>query len=273
MRLGSIIAYDDLTEGIAFTKAAGLETLQLRVKDCLQRTEDELNAVREALCDFRAESISAGWPGPAVWDFRNGPQTLGVVPVEYRDIRILSLKKSIDWAAELDIPLVQTHFGFIPENPVDPEYGVCVNILRELGSYAEKKNVRFLLETGQETPATLRRALDDAASPALGVNLDPANLIMYNKGEPLSAVEILKPYIVSLHIKDGVLPHDDMYQLGEETPVGFGMVPFTALFRKLRSVGFDGPMFIEREIPLPKQRDDILKSIPLLREWLRESRI
>ncbi len=268
MRLGYICPYDSLPEGIAFAREAGLETIQLRVRDAAERTKDELERVRAGMRELPFESVTAGWAGPAVWDFRRGPLTLGVVPEEYRAGRMISLFKAMEWAHELSIPLVQTHFGFIPENPCDPAYAQCVDLLGRLGRRAEELGIVFCLEAGQETPVTLLRAILDAGSPALGVNLDTANLLMYGRGDPLTAVTILGERIRSLHLKDGTLPEGDMYSLGEETVIGQGMVDFPGLFSRLKAIGFDGPMFIEREIAPPRQLEDIRACVPLLRRWM-----
>lgn len=269
--LGTIIGMEALEEGIAFCQSAGLDTLQLRLGDAAARTKEEILALRAPLKAFPAATAAAGWPGPVLWDFKNGPRTLGIGPKETREARMHSLMVGAQWTAELEIPLMQTHLGFVPEDPSCEEYAEHVQCLRALGRRCGELGIVFCLETGQETPITLRRLIEDAGEGAVGVNLDPANLLMYGKANPLDAVDLLGAHIKSMHLKDGCYPGADSYQLGPETPIGAGLVDFPGIFRKLRALGFEGPLIIEREIPMPGQRAHILASIPLIRAWIGQA--
>ena len=269
-RLGTIVSVGALEEGIDFCRSAGMDTLQVRFGDASLLDRSDAAVYRAQLKNFPADTSAASWSGPMVWDFRNGPRTLGIGPEEMREARMRSLLKGIEWAAMLDIPLVQTHLGFVPEDPSCADYAIYVECLRMLGKRAGELGVRFCLETGQETPITLRRLIEDAGERSVGVNLDPANLLMYGKANPADAVDILASHIASLHLKDGCYPGADSYELGEEKAIGEGLVDFPRIFSKLRMLAFAGPMIIEREIPAPKQREDILSSVPLIRRWMRE---
>ena len=269
-RLGTIVSVGALEEGIDFCRSAGMDTLQVRLGDACLLNEADAAAYRAQMKDFPADTAAASWPGPMAWDFRNGPRTLGIGPAETREARMRSLLRGIEWADMLGIPLVQTHLGFVPEDPSCAEYAIHVECLRILGKRAGELGVRFCMETGQETPITLRRLIEDAGEKSVGVNLDPANLLMYGKANPTDAVDILAQHIASMHLKDGCYPGADSYQLGEEKAIGEGLVDFPSIFAKLRTLDFDGPMIIEREIPAPKQREDILASVPLLRKWMQE---
>ena len=162
------------------------------------------------------------------------------------------------------VKLISTHAGFIPESPNDPAYAGVVNTLRELADYAAQYGIWFNLETGQETPTTLRRVIIDTGASNLGINLDPANLMMYGKANPVDAVGVFGEYVRSMHIKDGCYPTGDMKKLGNETAVGEGMVDFAALLPALEAKGFDGPLVIEREISGPKQVEDVKRAIEVV---------
>ena len=107
------------------------------------------------------------------------------------------------------------------------------------------------------------RAIRDIDSPCIGVNFDPANLLMYGKANPVDALDILGPYVRGFHAKDGEYPVDPG-RLGPEKPLGAGRVDFPALIKKLLAAGYDGPLTIEREIEGEEQRSDILKAKRIL---------
>jgi L-ribulose-5-phosphate 3-epimerase len=200
-----------------------------------------------------AEVVS---PGPLVWDFLQGPSTIGLVPRATRTARMDALKQTSDFAALLGITQVQTHCGFLPEDPADPLYGEAVRAIREVAQHCASHGQMFLMETGQETPTTMARAIQDVAQPNLGVGLDTANLILYGKANPVDAVDIIGPHVRSMHAKDGRWPTDPM-KLGEEVLIGTGLVDFKSVFTKLRRLGYAGAVTIEREISGPQQIADV----------------
>ena len=215
---------------------------------------------------IKITSLWAGWSPPAIWNFIDGPLTLGLVPREYRAQRIQELKKGADFASMLGITDVTTHMGFIPENPATTEYRETVIAIREVASYCKRYGQYLNFETGQETPVTLMRTIADVGLDNLGVNLDPANLLLYGKANPIDAVDIYRENIRGIHVKDGMYPTDG-HNLGTEMPVGEGRVNFPQLISKLKYYGYKGPYIIEREISGPKQRTDIIKARDfLLRE-------
>ena len=121
-----------------------------------------------------------------------------------------------------------------------------------------KANGQYLLfETGQETPITLKRTIEYVGTGNLGINLDPANLLLYGKANPCDAVDIFGDYVRGVHGKDGQYPTDPNY-LGEEKRIGDGRVNFPCLIKKLKEHGYDGSITIEREIDGDKQIEDIL---------------
>ena len=195
-------------------------------------------------------------PGRLAWNFIDGPSTIGVIPPATRAARIDALKQCSDFAKLLNIPQVQTHVGFIPENPRDPLYPQAVAAIKEVALHCAANNQSFLMETGQETPVTMLRLITDVNHPALGVGLDTANLILYGKSAPTEAIDLLGPYIRNTHMKDGRWPTGPT-ELGEEVIIGSGAVDFTAIVTKLRALNYKGPLTIERETNGPQQIADI----------------
>ena len=112
------------------------------------------------------------------------------------------------------------------------------------------------METGQETPTTMSRAIQDVDQPNLGVGLDTANLILYGKANPVDAAGIIGAHVKSIHAKDGKWPTDPM-KLGKEVLIGTGDVDFAKVFEILRSKGYNGAVTIERETQGPQQIADV----------------
>jgi len=220
-------------------------------------------------CGVTISSFWCGWEGPKVWDSVSGPLTLGLVPPAYRFQRLQNLIKGAEFAAWLGVPNLITHVGFIPENPSDPDYPGLIAALRHLAGFCQEKGLHFLFETGQETPVTLLRAIEDIGLDNLGVNLDPANLILYGKSNPVDALDVIGRYVRDVHAKDGRYPTNGR-QLGEETPLGQGKVDFPALLRGLKAHGYTGPLTIEREITGDQQIKDIRMAKELLEKLLAQ---
>jgi L-ribulose-5-phosphate 3-epimerase len=145
-------------------------------------------------------------PEPLEWNFIEGPSTIGLVPPKTRAARIDALKQVSDVAKLLDVKQVQTHCGFIPENPADDLYPATVEGIRTVGLHCQRNGQYFPMETGQETPTTMSRMIRDVNLPNLAVGLDTANLILYGKANPVDAVEILGRHVRSVHAKDGKWP-------------------------------------------------------------------
>ena len=203
-----------------------------------------------------ATTVEVVGPQPLVWNFLRGPSTIGLVPRATRAARMNALQQVSDFAHHLGIPQVQTHCGFLPEDPADPLYAEAVTAIRTVAKHCAGNGQRFLMETGQETPTTMARALRDVAEPNLGVGLDTANLILYGKANPVDAVDILGPHIRSIHAKDGRWPTNPS-ELGEEVLIGTGLVDFHTVFAKLRKTGYTGAVTIERETSGPQQIEDV----------------
>lgn len=203
-----------------------------------------------------ATTVEVVGPGQLVWDFMQGPSTIGLVPPKTRALRIDALRQASDFARMLGIGQVQTHCGFIPEDPSDPLYPQTVAAIRKVAEHCHGNGQHFLMETGQETPTTISRAIRDVNLPNLGVGLDTANLILYGKANPVDAVDIIGTHVRSVHAKDGKWPTDPN-KLGEEVLIGKGLVDFKTVFTKLRKLGYTGAITIERETSGPQQIQDV----------------
>jgi L-ribulose-5-phosphate 3-epimerase len=256
LRLGLIIGIGrDPDAAIAKVHDLGLPTCQVFVSEI----EPELAArLRQALSKYQIEATSlvVGGPGKEVWDFYEGPLTIGLVPRETRNARVAHIKKASDFARQCGIEAVQTHCGFIPENPNDTVYKETVAAMREVAGYCKRNGQDFRYETGQETPITLVRAIQDVGLDNQGVNFDLANLILYGKANPVDAIEVLGSYIQGIHAKDGLWPTNPR-ELGQEVPIGKGKVDFPRIVARLKELNYRGAVTIEREISGPQQVEDV----------------
>lgn len=256
LRLGLIIGVEKGFDATMRKLAdLGLSSAQLYVDDL-----DPKNAagLRQSLDRHKIEatSVVVGGPGKEVWDFYDGPLTIGLIPRETQDARVAHIKKASDFAKMAGIPAVQTHCGFIPENPNDPVYREAVEVMREVAKYCKQNGQNFRYETGQETPITLVRTMRDVGLDNQGVNFDVANLIMYGKANPVDAIEILGPYIQGIHAKDGMWPTNP-HDLGEEVAIGKGKVDFPHIIARLKELNYGGAVTIEREVSGPEQIKDV----------------
>ena len=191
-------------------------------------------------------------------------------------------KRILDIALEMETNIVTTHIGVVPTDEKHPRYRIMQDACGELARYADTLGSHFAVETGPEPASVLCRFLDGLHSSGVSVNLDPANLVMVNRDDPVAAVHTLKKYIVHTHAKDGrqlhecdpevvygVRPRDPDCVTDKsfiELPLGEGDVPFPAYLKALEDVGYRGFLTIEREVGDHPERDiasavDFLKNL------------
>jgi sugar phosphate isomerase/epimerase len=250
----------------------GLSNCFLSLDSYIDKFTPELAAqFRDLLAkyDLVATTAEVVGPGPLKWDFTSGPSTIGLVPPGMRAARIDALRQASDFAKLLGIAQVQTHCGFIPEDPADALYPGTVEAIRSVTAHCQANGQYFLMETGQETPTTMSRMIRDVGLDNLGVGLDTANLILYGKANPVDAVDILGPHIRSVHAKDGRWPTNPS-ELGQEVLIGKGLVDFRQVFTKLHRLGYTGAITIERETSGPQQIEDVRQEKIYLERIIRE---
>ncbi|MFI3256877.1 MAG: sugar phosphate isomerase/epimerase family protein [Spirochaetales bacterium] len=230
-------------------KDFGFKTCQISTYVPSLYTKENADKINDfcAKNDLKVTMMWAGWPGKCEWDFVNGPSTVGLVPLNVRQERCDIIKQGSDFAKLLGVDLVASHAGFIPEDMSDPLYISLIETLKDIALHCKKNGQDFCFETGQETPITLLRTIQDIGTDNLGINLDPANLIMYGKGNPIDSLGIFGKYIKGIHVKDGKYPTDGK-ELGIEVPVGEGDVNMPLFISRLKESGYKGALTIEIEL-------------------------
>jgi sugar phosphate isomerase/epimerase len=270
-KIGVIIGlYPDrekLESKFKMMKELELTSCQLSSWQACHRTP-EMAEVVKGLCREYGIEVSClwtGWTPEAYWNFYEGQETLGLVPPVFREHRLAELRQAIGFAKMIGTTDLTTHVGFMPENPYDPNYHGVIVALRMLCQSLKNNEMYFNFETGQETPVTLLRAIEDIGTGNIGLNLDPANLILYGKANPCDAMDVFGDYVRGIHVKDGLYPTDGR-NLGKETRVGDGKVNFPKLIGLLNEHHYKGHFTIEREIAEgEQQRADIIHARDLVR--------
>ena len=236
-------------EMFEWLRAEGYNCCQLVYKP-EQYTEEAAAYVRRAVekSGIEITSFFAGYRDTYTkWDLYSDFNDAGINSAAYGAARIDYLKQAAEFCGWIGVKQMLVHAGFVANNPFSTEYSTMLRLVKELAEFLKARDMELLMETGGESPITMRRLIEDVGTGNVFVNLDTANLIMYGFGNPVDAVYTLHPYIKSMHVKDGVPPQDPR-KLGTETEFGAGFVDFPRLFKLLNQYGYNGPYIIEREI-------------------------
>ncbi len=197
--------------------------------------------------DAKGVSIVSGMWAPAREDYSTLAsirETGGIVPDETWGANLAAARDVARIAAALKLPLVTFHAGFVPEHDARLGDSTLVDRLRQLADVFGDEGVRLGLETGQEHAPTLMLLMSCLEGTGIGVNFDPANLILYGMGNPIPSLALLRRHVMQVHIKDA-LPSDTEGAWGSEVPVGDGQVDWTSFFDLIDGLSID--CVIERE--------------------------
>lgn len=247
--------------GVMFTASADLpSTLQelsgigFRHGQIAVPAEVEIGGVAESWrqafrnAGMQVHTLFGVYEGESYSDIDSVRRTVGFLPHETRALREERTMKLLELAAALKVPSFATHIGFLPDDSLDPDYIALTNVVRRIADAAALHGITFALETGQETGGALLEFLFEVNRDNVGVNFDPANMVLYGTGDPVEALEMVGQHVFSVHCKDGVFPSASQAgALGEEKPLGQGIVDFRAFLTMLQKLGYEGPLFIERE--------------------------
>lgn len=268
-KIGVVFKIDkdtDVLEKMKEIKAHGFECCQVVCWNMAMYTDKIAEEINRAVAETGIEvsTLWAGWSGAREWNFTAGPMTLGLVPPAYRMQRAEELIEAARFATKIGVTRVATHVGFLPENMNDPEYYGIIAILRYIIREYKALGINFLFETGQETPITLLRVIEEIGMDNVGINMDTANLILYGKANSADAITVFGKYVMDTHIKDGFYPTEGK-NLGKEVKVGEGLANIPEVVKRLKEVGYTGNYIIEREIKGEQQTKDIVETLAYLK--------
>lgn len=281
MKIGMIaeMLRQPLYESLNTASAMGVEGVQLYAvygddHNFLEMSDEELLKLKNH-CDslhLTISAVCADLGGHGFASVKDNPE------------RIAKTKAIVDKAVILGSHVLTTHIGVVPADPADPNRKLMADALRECGEYAIAKGVTLAIETGPEPASRLAAFLGEVNSKGVGVNLDPANLVMVCRDDPAQAVRTLAKYIVHTHAKDGInlRPCDpaEVYAafadggfekmvemagpIFREMPLGQGQVNWDEYLAALREIGYNGFLTIEREVG-----DDPKADIAMAIEFLK----
>ena len=253
---------------LAEIKGLGVRCGQLGIPGSMDLTTTAAADWRAALqqADFTLVTVFAAYNGDSYADIPTVERTVGFIPGASREEREHRTYQVSDFAAALEVKSIACHVGFVPHDTAHPDYIAVRALVRRIADHAARHGQTFALETGQEPAQVLLDFLKDCDRPNLGINFDPANMILYGTGDPIEALGVLGPHLLSVHCKDGDWPDKNSPGvLGTEKPLGQGAVGMERFIAKLKAVGFKGPLNIEREAENQEQRiADMKMAVALL---------
>jgi L-ribulose-5-phosphate 3-epimerase len=173
-------------------------------------------------------------------------RTGGVVPDQHWEQNWKNIQETAGIAAKMGLKLVTFHAGFLPHEESDPNFRKLLERIAKIADLFAQRGLDLGFETGQEEAGTLKIFLEQLGRKNVGVNFDPANMILYDKGNPIEALRTLAPWLKQCHIKDANKTKKTG-EWGEEVPAGAGQVDWKVFFRTLKELRFDGWCCIERE--------------------------
>jgi sugar phosphate isomerase/epimerase len=252
----------------------GVPTVQIHAPHRETRSK---KAVEEFLArcqsaNIQVTAVFGGFEGESYADIATTARTVGLVPETTRDERVKEMKEISDFARLLGCDTVALHIGFVPEDKSGASYPALIAATRDLLDHVAANGQRLNLETGQESADHLLEFIADVDRNNLFINFDPANMILYGTGNPIEALKKVGHLVRSVHCKDAkwAAPKERGRAWGTEVPLGDGDVGFETYLRTLDSLGYTGPLTIEREIAHDRERQkaDIGHAVRLL-EGLR----
>ncbi|MFO0876667.1 MAG: sugar phosphate isomerase/epimerase family protein [Gemmataceae bacterium] len=227
---------------------------------------DDLPTVARS-AGMRLTGAMLGFPGEDYTTPQTIQKTGGFGDPATRPERLDRLAWALDRTLALGLTDLMLHAGFIPD-PGEPDRKSFLDTLGRVSAMAQSRGITIAFETGQETADLLHHTLTELQCDNLKVNFDPANMLLYDKGDPLRAVELLGPFIRSVHVKDAKRPQVPG-NWGEEVPLGQGEVNIRACLQTLKKVGYQGPLCVEREVGNQEERiRDVAHGIRFIRECL-----
>lgn len=257
MEVGILIHMSsDVYEDIAKMARLGFTNGQLAIWDMSLYCEEKCAEIKRAMADFgfTVTAVWCGWSGPVEWSFPNMYSTLGLVPAAWRAQRVHEILQGAKFAHALGVKYIITHLGYLPDNPKNPDRIGVVDAVRYICQQIAPYGQRFLFETGEELPTTIIQLMQEVGLDNMGINYDPANLLINARANPSDALDLLLPFVHGVHGKDGIYP-TGLSPKGKEVMVGQGKANFPVLIKKLLDGGYSGNITIEREIPYGPQRD------------------
>jgi L-ribulose-5-phosphate 3-epimerase len=240
----------DMGDLIAQVKAAGLSHIQLGLAGLSVLTDQNK---QQSVGQLKSSGVTltggmVGFAGEDYSTIAKIRQSGGFVPDDDWPNRRAITEKAARLGRELRVPHISAHVGFVPHKSADAkQYQKIVDRVREIADWFDQFNLSLLMETGQEKAEELLEFLHDLHRDNVGINFDPANMILYGAGDPIAAIRTLGEHIKHVHVKDAKASARPGEEWGEEVPFGTGEVDVRKFLDTLGGINYQGPLCIERE--------------------------
>jgi L-ribulose-5-phosphate 3-epimerase len=243
----------DLVEKV---RELGLNAIQLGLLNLIELDDKrkylELGHLRTSGIQLTSGMIS--FPGEDYSTIADIRRTGGFVPDDQWPLRRRLAREAARFAEELGTRIVSTHVGFVPP-PNDANYATIRDRVREVAEEFGGFDIDLLMETGQEPAIELLEFLGDLNAQNVGINFDPANMILYGAGDPMDAIRTLAGHIRHVHAKDAIASSKPGLEWGQELAFGTGEVNPAEFIGALNRAGYAGPLTIEREAGTDRMGD------------------
>lgn len=263
--VGVVVKGDNPIVSLKRVESLGIPTCQMYVPPQGWYSESNIEKIEEVISEtgVKITSFVCHFEGESYANIPTIRETVGLLNPNTRQERLKQIFVYSDFAKRLNVPVLMAHIGFIPEDKGDPNYQGMIEAMEKIADYCKNNGQQFALETGQEKTQVLSAFIEDVNRINIKVNFDPANMLMYESGDPIETLGILSRYIVGVHCKDGKSSKREGGK-SKEYPLGEGDVGIERFIAKLKEIGYTGPLTIEREISGEQQTRDILKARELL---------
>lgn len=246
--------------------ACGLSAVQLAL-DPVRTGVMQVDMVERAFRDSGITILSGmmAMEGEDYTTLASIRRTGGLVPDSTWAANLAAAQENARIAKRLGIELVSFHAGFVPHHADDPRRTLLIERLAQIAEAFAEHDVSIALETGQEDAGTMLALLIALQAHGIGVNFDPANIILYGMGDPVAALDVLAPFVRQAHIKDAVASGKEG-EWGHEVPVGEGEVEWQSFFQRIGGLGLHIDPVIEREAG-DHRIADIRKAVDVVRTF------
>ena len=164
--------------------------------------------------------------------------TLRFRPDAPADENIANVRKQIENAARLELRCLLT-FGV--DSP--KHYEAFYRLMADAAAEGARRNLQIAMKPhGGASGASeeILRCLDKVGHDNFKIWYDAGNIIYYTGKNPVAELEPIARHVTGFCAKDCAGPRQEVM-----TQFGTGKVDFTAVFRKLKSADFNGPIMVE----------------------------
>jgi sugar phosphate isomerase/epimerase len=122
-------------------------------------------------------------------------------------------------------------------------YEKYFKIMADAAAFAQERGIKLVMKPhggGSGSSQEIVTAIKTVGHPNFKIWYDAGNIIYYTGKDPVAELEPIAPHVTGFCAKDCGAPKGDvMIQFGT------GKVDFAAVFRKMKSAGFNGPLMVE----------------------------